>query len=140
MDELFDRALAPGRFRVVLAAFFAAASLGMTLVGIFGVALRHVTGRMRELCVRMALGATPSSVIGLVVVRYVRIAGLGLCAGLALSTAAGRVLAAYLFGVTGSDPATYTTAAILVLVLVGLAGWLPARLVRRARLAEHLAA
>ena len=96
MDDIVRRSLAPERFRVLLGGFFAAAALGMTMVGLFGVALRAVTAQMREVCVRLALGASAGSVIGLVVRRHMRAGTAGLAAGVVLALFAARWLRAYL--------------------------------------------
>jgi putative ABC transport system permease protein len=139
MDAIVYESLAPQRYRVLLMSFFAIIATAMTAVGVGGVALRAVSSQMRELCIRMAIGARPGQVIALVVTRYARLAVMGLLGGAAAAAAAARLIETYLVNVPPRDVATYSVASLLLLAIVVLAGWLPARRLRRARLAEHLA-
>jgi putative ABC transport system permease protein len=139
MERIVHESLAPERYRATLVAFFAIAAAMMTAVGIAGVAMRAVASQLRELCIRMAIGATPHRVVRLVVVRYLRVALIGLAGAGALSAVALRLVTAYLVGVTARDPLTFTTVTALVLVMVGVAAWLPARRLHDASLARELA-
>jgi len=138
MDDIIWTSMAPERYRVLLVGFFAATAVLMTVVGIAGVASRAVGARMRELCIRMAIGATAENVIGLVVVRYVRVAVIGVSAGAAAALATMRVVDAYLVGVTTRDPLTYGAVAASLATLAAGAGWLAARRLHRARIAAEI--
>jgi ABC-type antimicrobial peptide transport system permease subunit len=96
-------------------------------VGVYGVIAYAVAQRVRELGVRVALGARPADVYRLVVGGGARLAAVGLAVGLALTLALTRVLAAMLHGVSATDPLVLggTTAALGAAAL--LASWLPAR-------------
>jgi len=139
MDDIIWTSMAPERYRVLLVGFFAATAVLMTVVGILGVASRAVGARMRELCIRMAIGATTEHVIGLVVSRYVRLAAIGVIAGAAVALATLRVVDAYLVGVTTRDPLTYGGVALSLATLAAAAGWLAARRLHRARIAAEIA-
>jgi len=139
MDEIIWASMAPERYRVLLVGFFAASAALMTVVGIAGVASRAVGARMRELCIRMAIGATTDDVIGLVVVRYVRLAVIGVSAGAAAAVVTMRVVEAYLVGVTTRDPLTYGAVAVSLAALAAVAGWLAARRLHHARIASEIA-
>jgi putative ABC transport system permease protein len=138
MRAIVARALAPGRYRALLAGFFAAASVVMTLIGTFGIAVRSVTMERRELCVRLALGASHARVIAFVTARFARLALAGISAGLAAALLTTPVLTAYLHGVSPADPLTLAVSSAVLLALVTIAAWLPATGLRRVRIAEHL--
>jgi ABC-type antimicrobial peptide transport system permease subunit len=87
----------------------------------------------------MAIGATAGDVIRLIVAQYVRIGLVGVAAGTTAAFLAMRLVRTYLTGVTTRDPLTYGGVASLLLAVVVLAGWIPARRLRRARLAALLA-
>jgi putative ABC transport system permease protein len=127
LNDLLKGSLADARLRTTLLASFAALALLLAVMGTYGVMSVAVTQRGREMGVRLALGATPSHLVRLVVGQGVRpiLAGtmLGLLAGYLLSQA----VAGMLFQVKPGDPATFA-AASAVIVLAGLgAAWLPAR-------------
>lgn len=139
MDQILHDSLAPERYRALLVSFFALVAALMTAIGIAGVAMRSVSAQMRELCVRMAIGATPGAVARLVMHRYVRLSIVGLALGAGISLAASRLVASYLAGVTTRDPATFVMVALLVLTMVAIAAWLPTRRLSDANLTQELA-
>ena len=115
------------RFTLILASAFAAAALLLACVGLYGVVAYAVAQRRREFGVRMALGALPRQVRGLVLRDGLRIAGVGLALGIPAAVAASRLLRSQLFGVTPRDLASYGLAVgILALAAVG-ASWFAAR-------------
>src|SRR6266581_1644700 len=119
--------LAQPRLNALLLAVFAAAAVALGAVGLFGVMMTMVRQRTRELGVRMALGATARDLRRMVMRRGFVIAGLGSVLGLLGALLANRLLAAMLYEVTPTDPATLTTVAGLLLA-VGLAAcYVPAR-------------
>jgi putative ABC transport system permease protein len=95
-------------------------------VGIYGVVSYVVTQRTRELGVRMALGATRTSVHRMVVRQGVTLAAIGIAAGLLLAGAASRVIETLLFGVSARDPITYLLVATSLVAVAWLASWIPA--------------
>jgi putative ABC transport system permease protein len=99
--------VAPARLMTTLATMFAVSAVLLTSVGIYGVLAYIVTSRTREIGVRMAMGATRSSVVGLVLRDGMTWAGSGILGGLIAAYAAGSFVAALLFGVAARDPLTF---------------------------------
>lgn len=115
------------RFFGKLMGAFAAQAVLLACLGVYGVLAYAVSRRTHEIGVRLALGARPADVVGLVVGRGARLAALGVALGLVLSLAVGRLLQGILYGVSGSDPLAFVTTAALLAGVVLLASWLPAR-------------
>ena len=106
---------------------FGILGLALAALGIYGLVAYTVSQRTREIGVRVALGAGPDDIRRLVVGHGVRLAVFGLAIGLTISFAVTRALAAFLFGISASDPLTYIgTAAVLATVAVA-ASYIPAR-------------
>jgi putative ABC transport system permease protein len=114
----FESAAQP-RFRTYLLSGFAAISLLLAATGLYGLLSYSVTQRFREIGVRMALGARPRDVLRLVIIEGMKLVAIGVVAGVLVALAAGRLVAALLFGVTATDPTTYGVV-ISVLALVAL--------------------
>jgi ABC-type antimicrobial peptide transport system permease subunit len=126
-------ATAAERFSMVLLAVFGALALVLAAVGIYGVIAYSVAGRTREIGVRMALGARPAGVLGLVFRQGFVIVGVGLAAGMVGALLATRVLRTQLYGVAPGDPTTLVTVLVVLGVVAAAAIALPAR--RAARVA-----
>jgi predicted permease len=105
---------------------FAVVALVLATVGLYGMMAMLVQGRRREMGVRLALGARPASVRGLVLGRGMRLAALGLGLGLVASTQTGRVLSARLWGVQPLDPVAFCAAAVVLGLAALVACWAPA--------------
>ena len=119
--------LRTARIGAAIAGSLGLLALGFACVGMFGVFAYWVRQRTQEIGVRMALGAQSSDVLALILGTTARAVAIGLVIGLAASVAGARLLKAYLFGLSGIDPLTYATVA-LILVLASLAAaFLPAR-------------
>jgi predicted permease len=127
MDAILDRATSPWRLSVWIFTFVGAIAVAIAAVGLFSVVALDVAERRGELAIRLALGADRRQMVGLVLRAAGAWAGLGLVAGLAGAMAASRVLSTLLFGVTPLDPATYAMVAVLVVGVVAVASWVPAR-------------
>jgi len=114
------------RFQSVLLAVFAAAALGLSMLGVFGLLQQMVGERKREIGIRMALGARPAEMRSLVVREALRLAGAGLACGLVLSWGASGAIRSLLVGVGAHDPGAIgiATAALLSAALAG--GYWPA--------------
>ncbi len=119
--------LAPARVVATLLGLFAALALGVSAAGIGGLAAYSVSARTRELGLRLALGARPAQVLGLVLREHLRLATLGLCLGLFGAFFASRALEQLLFDVGRGDPLTYGLVALLFLAVAAVACLLPAR-------------
>jgi predicted permease len=119
--------LADRRFLLLLAGLFAAAALTLAAVGIYGIVAFSVTRRTQEIGVRMALAAQRSDVLHLVVGEGAQLAVLGVGIGIATSFVITRFLSGLLFGVSATDPITFTGVAILLTLVALLASYIPAR-------------
>ena len=104
MERTIDSAAATPRFRTLLLMTFAVIALLLALAGVYAVMAYSVNQRLPELGVRVALGASPSNIMTLVLGHGARLAAAGLTIGVGLSLLAGRALQNLLFGVTPSDP------------------------------------
>ncbi|HEY4217121.1 MAG TPA: ABC transporter permease [Gemmatimonadaceae bacterium] len=127
MSDLVSASMSWRRFSTVLMVCFAALALVLTCVGIYGAASYAVSQRVREIGIRMALGARPHSVVALVVRQGVMPAAIGLCVGLPVALALSRVLKTLLFGVGPRDPMSFAAVAIVLLGVAIVASYVPAR-------------
>jgi ABC-type antimicrobial peptide transport system permease subunit len=114
----------PKRWTAVVGSF-AVAGVVLAALGIFGLMSYVVRQRRRELGVRVALGAPPRSLIGLVVGRGMRYALVGTSIGLLASLFESRWLGSLLFNVGATDPATLAIAVVVLLMIAAVACWLP---------------
>jgi len=119
--------LASRRFDVWLLGSFAAAALLLAAIGIYGLLAYAVGQRRRELGIRLALGASRGNVISQVVGDGVRLAAVGIGVGVLIALAVTRLLAALLYGVGASDPATFVSVVGLLGLVSIVASYLPAR-------------
>jgi predicted permease len=115
------------RFSAALLSLFAIVGLLVTALGIYGVVSLLVSQRTQEIGIRMALGATPVSVIRMMVWQASLWIGFGAAAGIIGSLAAARWIGSLLFDIPANDPATLAEAAALLLVVALLGAWVPAR-------------
>jgi len=126
LTDIFGQALWPPRMGASLLAIFAALSLVLAVIGIYGVMAYSVSQRTRELGIRMALGASPRDVVRLVVVQGLRLTIAGLLVGLGVSIVVSRLVASLLFNVSPTDLFTFSVVpAVLALAALG-ASYLPA--------------
>ena len=131
MSMQIDDALARERMVADLAAAFGGLALALAAVGLYGVLAYSVTRRTREIGIRMALGSGVASVVWIVVREALQLVGIGCSAGILLAAATGRLIAAYLFGVSALDPVTLLATAGLMLVIAAAAVCAPALRVSR---------
>jgi hypothetical protein len=117
MTDVVALQTAPRRTQVAVVALFAATSVVLSAIGLHGLLAFGVAQRRREIGIRIALGAQPSRVLRLVVLKGATLAGAGAAAGMALGYVAGRLLADVLFGVQPGDPLTFTGAAAVALLM-----------------------
>jgi len=121
LEDVASDATARHRFRAVLVLTFAGLSLGLAMIGLFGVIAYSVEQRVRDFGVRRALGATTRDVLGVVMGGAAPMIAIGAVIGLALSLAAGRLLASLLFGVRPLDVATFAAVALVLTVTAAVA-------------------
>src|SRR4029077_17311915 len=126
MDELLSHSVAQPRLNLTLLAAFASTALLLAAVGVYGVMAYAVTQRTQELGIRMALGATQSDVLKLVLIEGGRLALIGLGVGLVAAVALTRLMASLLFGVKPTDPVTYTLVAAVLAAVALVACYIPA--------------
>jgi predicted permease len=126
MEDVIAQSMSPQKFNLFLLATFAALALLLAAVGIYGVLSYTVRRRVREIGIRMALGASHSDVLRMVVTDGMKPILLGVGVGLAAALALSRLVASLVFGVRPTDPLTFA-AVVLILITVGmLANILPA--------------
>jgi ABC-type antimicrobial peptide transport system permease subunit len=118
LDDVVTRSVAERRFTMTILATFAAIALALAIAGIYGVISYFVSQRRREIGIRLALGASPASVRGMVIRSATQAVVPGLLAGAVLATAASRSLRSLLYDVTPFDAITILSA---VAVLGGAA-------------------
>src|SRR5262249_46249083 len=123
VDQLFFNE----RLMARLSGLFGILALVLATVGLYGLLSYEVASRRREIGIRMALGAARPDVLRLVVGRGMVLTGIGVVLGLAASFAMTRYLSSLLYGVTPLDPTTFAAMTILLMVVVILACYLPAR-------------
>src|SRR5688500_9696806 len=106
---------------------FGAMALLLAVAGVYGVMAYSVARRRREIGVRIALGARPGDVLGLVVGRAAYLAGAGVAIGLAAAFGVSRLLSGLIFGVSTSDPKTFLITPLVLAAAAMLASYVPAR-------------
>jgi putative ABC transport system permease protein len=127
MDSLLDQSLGPRRFNLYLLSAFAAVSLALAAIGLFGVMAYLVSQRTREIGVRLALGATRGEVFRLILGRGLALALIGAVGGVGVALWLTRVMETLLFAVSRTDPVTFVAVPLALIVVAGLACYLPAR-------------
>jgi predicted permease len=125
-QSLAENVAAP-RFRTLLLAAFATLAVLLAMAGVYGVMTYVVGQRTGEIGLRMALGASPASLLGLVLRQGLTLAALGLVIGLAGAMAATGLLRSMLFQVKTTDPLTYVGVALLLALVASVASYIPAR-------------
>jgi predicted permease len=127
LEDVLAAAMATRRFNALLLSSFAAVSVLLVVVGLYGLLSRHVADRRREIGVRLAVGASPGHVWRGVFGHGLRLTALGLALGLPAALGAGRAMAGLLFGVAPVDPPTLAGVSTMVALVGGVAALLPAR-------------
>jgi ABC-type antimicrobial peptide transport system permease subunit len=105
---------------------FALAALVLAITGIYAVVMYSVSQRAREIAIRVALGASRSSIVRLIVGQGLRFVVIGIVVGMGTALAATRLLSSMLFGVAATDPATFAQVAAIVAVIALVACAVPA--------------
>jgi putative ABC transport system permease protein len=127
MEQIVSDSIAQQRLTMILITVFAVVAIGLASVGLYGVMAYSVARQTRENGIRIALGAEHGDIMKLVLGRAIRLGVIGLLLGFAGAFAAGRLGTRLLFGVGAADPVTYCLTALLLFVVVVMAGYLPAR-------------
>jgi hypothetical protein len=127
LTEIVASSVSERRFLMIMVSAYAAVALGVAAVGIFGVVAYQVAQRRNEFGIRLALGASPHSLLRLVLLRAGRLTLTGLALGLVLSLATNRLLSSQLFGLSPHDPWLLMSISAILLLVSLLASLLPAR-------------
>jgi putative ABC transport system permease protein len=127
LDQYRGDALFTKRLQAALIGGFGLLALALASFGLYGVLALDVAGRTREIGIRMALGAQTGAVLKLIVGQGLKLVLLGMALGLAGALGLTRLLRALLFGVSATDPLTFTFTTLVLAAVALLACWIPAR-------------
>ena len=127
LEEVWDLTMSSEKFTLVLFGSFAAVALFLAALGIYGVMAFSVAQRSHEIALRMALGASPRRVIGLVVREGLILAAVGLGLGLVGAYFVGRAMQSMLYGVRPLDVVAFLSVGFVLMMAALLACYLPAR-------------
>ena len=127
MESMVDRAVSPRRFVVILLGGFAAFALALASLGIYALISYSVNQRTQEIGIRMALGASAEMLQRSILLQTLGLAAIGVMVGIVASWILARALSGMLFGVTPGDPLTFALMVVILALVAGLAGYLPAR-------------
>jgi len=127
LQAVLASSVARERFSATLLALFGGVALALAVIGIYGVTSYSVSQRVTEVGIRMAVGADPSQVLRMVMVQGLRLTAVGLLVGIGGGIALSRVMASQLYGVSATDPLTFTSVALTLALVSAVAIYLPAR-------------
>jgi putative ABC transport system permease protein len=127
MDQLVENSVANSRFITLLLSVFAGLALLLACVGIYGLMAYSVAQRTREIGIRMALGAEPTRVMRQILKHGLSLALAAVAIGTVASLALTRLMSSLLFGVSPTDPATFSVVAVLLVAVSLAACYVPAR-------------
>jgi predicted permease len=127
MPHIIEASLSQPRFRTFLLGVFAAMALVLAAIGVFGVIAYSVSCRTNEIGIRVALGASRSAILRLVLGETLALTFLGLALGVPSALAASRLVSHMLFGISPNDPTTLAAVACALAAVAALAGYIPAR-------------
>jgi putative ABC transport system permease protein len=130
MQEIISDSMSAQRFPMILLSAFAGLALLLAAVGIYGMISYSITQRVREIAIRMALGANQKNVLRLFVGQQLKLVLWGIAIGSATALIITKTVASFshlLYGVTSSDPITFVAVPLLMITLAALASYLPAR-------------
>jgi predicted permease len=120
-------ALFPARIAASVLSAFGLLAIVLAATGVYGVTAYAVSRRTREIGIRMALGAKPGEVVRVVLAHTAVLVGIGAGVGIALALASGKLFAQILYGVSATDPVTYSVAIGIMAMVAFAACWFPAR-------------
>jgi ABC-type antimicrobial peptide transport system permease subunit len=127
LDQAIDHLSAGSRFNGALVASFATVAFLMAVIGVYGVLALAVAQRAQEIGIRVALGAGPRSVEGLVLKEAALLLVIGTVVGVGVSLLAGRYLKTLLYDISATDLRTYVAVVLGIAIAAMVAAWLPAR-------------
>jgi len=127
LDDRLDRTFVPARFYTTVLTVFAALSLSMAILGVYGLLSYSVEMRQREFAVRLALGADGREIASLVVRHSAVTTAVGLTIGLFAAAVGAGAMRGLLFGIQPVDAASFIGAALLIAAAAVVAAWRPGR-------------
>jgi predicted permease len=127
LEETTDQVLVEDRATAILSTLFAGLALILAGIGLFGLMSYAVTKRTREIGIRIAVGARPEVILGLILRESVLLCAVSILVGVPCAIAARQFIAHLLFGVASTDPLTFVVAGAILLAVGALAGYWPAR-------------
>jgi predicted permease len=127
MEALVEKAQAGTRFSLLLIGVFAVIAAFLAAIGLYGVLSTVVRQRTAEIGVRVALGAAPSSIFGLIVGHGLRLSAVGIGLGAIAALMLTRAMTSMLVGVRPTDPMTFAVMAVVFFLVAAIGSWLPAR-------------
>jgi predicted permease len=127
MVQYIERSVQPQRFSTYLLSLLGLLALLLAAIGTYGVMAYTVTQRTHEVGVRIALGAAPADVLGLIIGRGAKLALAGIAIGIGAALALTRLLGNQLFAVSPADPATFAAVSLMLALVALLACYIPAR-------------
>ena len=126
-QQQIDSTMRPERIFADFSAGFGVLALVLASIGLYGIMAYSVLRRTNEIGIRMALGAQPSLVLGMILREASRLAMIGILIGVCAASGAGRLIASTLYGVSSWDPATLLASVVVLLAVAIGASWIPAR-------------
>jgi putative ABC transport system permease protein len=127
MEQRVTDSVASPRLQTILLGAFGVLALVLACIGIYGVLAYAVSQRMREMWVRLALGAAPARILRDILSSGLRLAGMGLIAGVGAALVLTRYLETILYSVRPTDPTVFASAIATLLLVAAAACYLPAR-------------
>jgi predicted permease len=127
LSAQMDERLQQDRLIAQLVSFFGGLALLLACIGLYGVMAQGVARRTNEIGIRIALGARGTSILWMVLREVLMLVVVGLCIGIPVALFASRFVSSQLFGLTGNDPLTLLGAAVVLMIVALLAGFIPAR-------------
>jgi putative ABC transport system permease protein len=127
MEQLRGELISDRRFTLILVGVFSALALFLASIGIYGVISYSVAQRTREIGIRMALGANQRQILTMILGGGTKLAALGIVIGAAGALGLTRFIRSFLYGVSPSDPLTFTLISLILAGVALLASYVPAR-------------
>ena len=127
MTTLRSEAVSTRRFVLLIVGAFGILALGLAAIGVYDVMSLIVSERTREVGVRLALGAEPSQLLGMIVGQAAKLAGIGVAIGLLVAVPMAPLLDSQLYGVQSFDPMTFVSVPLVLVLIAALAALVPAR-------------
>jgi predicted permease len=127
MQEVYDKSVVRTSFTLVMLGIAGAMAMALGMIGIYGVVSYTVSRRKREIGIRLALGAQRGHVLQMVLMQGAKMALVGVAIGIGVALGLTELMRSLLFGVTAHDPMTFAAVAALLILVVLLASYVPAR-------------